>query len=159
MKIKKTFSLFKTLRILVCSSFLSIASLVAYAQSSQTNLPTIQLSAGLYKMNVQVASQPNELQTGLMWREEMPENEGMLFVFNRQGQQCFWMKNTPLPLSAAFIADDGLIVNIADMAPLSTDSHCSEKPVRFVLEMHQGWFEKRGIKAGKRIQGQPFTSL
>ena len=67
------------------------------------------------------------------------------------------MKNTLLPLTAAFIADDGTIVNLADMQPQSLDSHCSTKPVRYVLEMHKGWFAQRGIKAGTKLGGAPFT--
>jgi len=81
----------------------------------------------------------------------------MLFAFEEPGQQCFWMKNTLLPLSVAFVADDGTIVNIDDMKPLTLDGHCSTKPVRFVLEMNQGWFAKRGIKAGEKLLGQPFA--
>lgn len=140
-------------------SFTAHAQMAQMAQTPQTDLPMIELSAGIYQFNAQVASQPSELQTGLMWRESMPENEGMLFVFNRPGVQCFWMKNTLLPLSAAFIADDGTIVNIENMSPMTTESHCSDQPVRFVLEMHQGWFTRRGIEAGKRIQGEPFAGM
>ena len=71
--------------------------------------------------------------------------------------QCFWMKNTLLPLTAAFVADDGSIVNLADMQPQTEDSHCSTKPVRYVLEMNQGWFAKRGIQAGAKLSGSLFT--
>ena len=87
----------------------------------------------------------------------MAPNEGMLFVFEQPAEQCFWMKNTLLPLTAAFVADDGTIVNLADMQAGSLDSHCSAGPVRYVLEMHQGWFDKRGIKAGARLAGPMFT--
>ena len=66
------------------------------------------------------------------------------------------MRNTPSPLTAAFVAEDGTIVNLADMAPLSDDSHCSAKPVRFVLELNQGWFALRGIKAGSKLGGGAF---
>jgi uncharacterized membrane protein (UPF0127 family) len=83
----------------------------------------------------------------------MPVQEGMLFVFEAPAVQCLWMKNTLLPLTAAFVADDGRIVNLADMKPQTTDSHCSSEPVRYVLEMNQGWFAKRGIAAGGRIGG------
>ena len=79
----------------------------------------------------------------------------MLFVFEQTAVQCFWMMNTLLPLTAAFIADDGTIVNLADMKPQTTDSHCSAKPVRYVLEMNQGWFSKKGIAAGARLSGLP----
>ena len=92
-----------------------------------------------------------------MFRREMPQHEGMLFVFEQPATQCFWMKNTQLPLTAAFVADDGSIVNLADMQPLSEESHCSAKPVRYVLEMNQGWFAKRGIKAGTKLGGAPFN--
>ena len=67
------------------------------------------------------------------------------------------MKNTLLPLSIAFLEDDGSVVNIEDMAPLALNSHCSKRPVRFALEMNQGWFAKRGIKAGSRLQGGPLA--
>ena len=91
-----------------------------------------------------------------MFRKDMPHHEGMLFVFEQPSVQCFWMKNTLLPLTAAFVADDGTIVNLADMKPQTTDSHCSAKPVRYVLEMNQGWFAKKNIKAGFRLAGPPF---
>lgn len=81
----------------------------------------------------------------------------MLFVFEQPAGQCFWMKNTLLPLTAAFVADDGTIVNLVDMKPQTLDSHCSVRPVRFVLEMNQGWFAKRGIQAGARLSGPPFN--
>jgi uncharacterized membrane protein (UPF0127 family) len=105
-----------------------------------------------------VAGSPEQRATGLMMRKEMPTSEGMLFVFERPESQCFWMKNTLLPLTAAFVTDDGTIVNLADMKPQTTDAHCSDKPVRFVLEMNQGWFEKRGIKAGAKLSGRPFET-
>ena len=117
------------------------------------NLPVVQLSAGIHKIHAMVAKTSDQRQIGLMFRDTMGPNEGMLFIFESPARQCFWMKNTHLPLSAAFIGEDGKIVNIADMAPRSLESHCSEKPVRFVLEMHQGWFKKRGLKAGDRIGG------
>ncbi len=114
------------------------------------------LSAGMHQIDAQVAQTPEQRQIGLMFRKEMPQAEGMLFVFEEASKQCFWMKNTPLPLTAAFVADDGTIVNLADMKPQTTDSHCSEKPVRYVLEMNAGWFAKKGIKAGSRLRGAVF---
>jgi uncharacterized membrane protein (UPF0127 family) len=92
-------------------------------------------------------------QIGLMFRKEMPLNEGMLFVFENKSTQCFWMKNTQIPLTAAFLDDDGTIVNLADMAPQTTDSHCSSKPVRYVLEVNQGFFSRMKMGAGSRIGG------
>ena len=121
------------------------------------NLQRVKLSAGMYQIDAQVALTPEQRQIGLMFRKDMPQYEGMIFVFEQPMQQCFWMKNTLLPLTAAFVADDGTIVNLADMKPQTTDAHCSEKPVRYVLEMNKGWFEKKGIKAGTKLGGQPFT--
>jgi len=124
----------------------------------QLDLPRLQLQAGLHLITVQVASTPAQRNTGLMWRRSMAPNEGMWFVFDAPAIQCFWMKNTFLPLTAAFVADDGRIVNLVDMQPLSERSHCSAAPVRFVLEMHQGWFAQRGIEAGQRLRGAPFAA-
>lgn len=127
-------------------------------ESPQLNLPRITLKAGMHLIQAQVAATPEQQATGLMHRTEMPANEGMLFVFGQPAAQCFWMKNTLLPLTAAFIADDGTIVNLADMQPRSLESHCSTQPVRYVLEMHQGWFAKRGIGPGFRLGGAPFEA-
>ena len=136
--------------------FLSLAGSVLAQEAPQLNLPRIKLSAGMHLIDVQLAMTPEQRATGLMYRREMPQHEGMLFVFERPSAQCFWMKNTLLPLTAAFVADDGAITNLADMKPQSTESHCSAKPVRYVLEMNQGWFAKRGIKAGNKLGGPPF---
>lgn len=111
----------------------------------------------MHLIQAQVAATPQERAVGLMFRRDMPVNEGMLFAFEQPSVQCFWMKNTLLPLTAAFVADDGTIVNLANMQPQSLDSHCSTRPVRYVLEMHQGWFDKRGIKPGSRLSGAPFS--
>ena len=107
----------------------------ALAQDTpQLNLTRVKLAAGMHQIDAQVAQTPAQRQTGLMFRREMPQHEGMLFVFEQPATQCFWMKNTLLPLTAAFVADDGTIVNLADMKPQTEDSHCSTKPVRYVLE-------------------------
>jgi uncharacterized membrane protein (UPF0127 family) len=137
--------------------FFSVLALTTSAQDTpQTHLPRIKLQAGMYQIDAQVAQTEAQRQTGLMFRKEMPQHEGMLFVFEQPAIQCFWMKNTLLPLTAAFVADDGTLVNLVDMKPQTTDSHCSEKPVRFVLEMNQGWFAKKGLKAGSRLSGVAF---
>jgi len=135
---------------------LAVASAFAGAQDAPQQLPAIRLSAGMHVLQVQVAQTPEQQQIGLMFRKTMGTNEGMLFIFDEPRQQCFWMKNTLLPLSVAFIDDSGTIANIDDMKPQTLDSHCSTKPVRFVLEMNVGWFDKRGIKAGSKFQGEPF---
>ena len=142
---------------------LAVAALLAYSQASaqevpQMNLQRTRLSAGMYVIDVQLALTPEQREIGLMMRKEMPQHEGMIFVFEQASQQCFWMKNTLLPLTAAFVSDDGTIVNMADMKPQTTDSHCSTQPVRYVLEMNKGWFAKKGIKAGSKIGGTLFEA-
>ena len=140
-------------------SCLLLAVSVAWAQQApQMDLQRLALSAGMYRIDAQVAQTPEQRQTGLMYRKEMPQPEGMLFVFEQPGVQCFWMMNTLLPLTAAFVADDGRIVNLVDMKPQTTDSHCSEEPVRYVLEMNQGWFASKNIRKGFKLGGAPFQA-
>jgi uncharacterized membrane protein (UPF0127 family) len=144
---------------LLCAAGLAgiVASQPASAQDNKPqSLPAITLGAGMHQIHAEVAQSPEQRATGLMNRPSMAANDGMLFVFEEANPQCFWMKNTLLPLSIAFIADDGTVVNIADMKPQALESHCSAKPVRYALEMNQGWFAKRGIKAGSKLRGQPW---
>jgi len=147
-----------------CRSMVAVAAVTtlflpgwaAAQQAPQLNLQRVKLNAGMHVIDAQVALTPQERQTGLMLRKDMPQHEGMLFVFEQASEQCFWMKNTLLPLTAAFVADDGTIVNTADMKPETTDSHCSAKPVRYVLEMNKGWFAKKGILQGSKLSGPMF---
>jgi uncharacterized protein len=127
------------------------------AQGVPQDLPAITLQAGMHNIRAAVAQTMDQLTTGLMYRREMAQHEGMLFVYDDLAPRCFWMKNTILPLSIAFLADDGTVVNVDDMKPQTLDSHCSAKPVRYALEMNQGWFARRGIKAGSKIAGAPFA--
>ena len=130
-------------------------AVAAFAQAVPQALPKIRLNAGIHNIDAQLAQTPEQREIGLMFRPSMPANEGMLFTFERPAQQCFWMKNTLIPLDAAFVDDSGAIVNIEHMKPQTLDGHCSEKPVRYVLEMNDGWFAKRGIKPGFRLKGLP----
>lgn len=116
-------------------------------------LPEVTLEIKGHKLTAEVAATDNTRTMGLMHRRMMPENRGMLFVFRNAAPQSFWMMNTYIPLSIAFIDERGAIVNIADMKPLTTDPHPSAKPAKYALEMNRGWFAKRGIKAGARIDG------
>ena len=134
------------------------ASIPSAAQEAQMNLERVTLAAGMHQIDAQIAFTPEQRTVGLMFRKEMPQREGMLFVFEQPSVQCFWMMNTLLPLTAAFVADDGTVVNLADMKPMTTDAHCSAKPVRYVLEMNQGWFAKKGIKPGMKLAGKPFKN-
>lgn len=135
---------------------LALLAAPVQAQEPQMDLPRVTLMAGMHKIDAQVASTPAQRMTGLMHRRQMPQHEGMLFVFEQPSQQCFWMKNTLLPLAIAFVEDDGTIVNIDEMAPQTLDSHCSVRPVRYVLEMNQGWFDKKRVRPGMKLSGTPF---
>lgn len=123
----------------------------ALAQS----LPVAQLNAGMYLIRAEVAADFASRAQGLMYRKQLPSNAGMLFVFDQPGEQCMWMKNTLIPLSVAFMDDEGRIINVEDMAPQTLDSHCARRPARYALEMNGGWFAARGIKPGTRIGGIP----
>jgi uncharacterized membrane protein (UPF0127 family) len=141
--------------LLLCLAFVATAQAQGEAQPK---LDSVTLSAGMHNIRAEVARTPLQRQMGLMFRQTMAAHEGMLFAFDAPSKQCFWMKNTPLPLSIAFVADDGRIVNIADMQPQTVESHCSAEPVRFALEVNQGWFAKRGIQPGFKLKGAPFGS-
>ena len=138
-------------------ALLALAGATA-AQDGPQSLPSIRLNAGIHNISAQFARTPDQREIGLMFRPALAANEGMLFAFETPIKQCFWMKNTLIPLAIAFVADDGSIVNIDSMKPQTLDGHCSTKPVRFVLEMNEGWFAKRGIKAGSRLRGEPFAN-
>jgi uncharacterized protein len=141
----------------ITSALFCLALTAAQAQDGpQPRLPTTRISAGMHVIETELAVSPAQQQAGMMFRTSMGNNEGMLFVNDDSSVRCFWMRNTLIPLSIAFVSDDGTIVNIAQMQPRSDESHCSTKPVRFALEMQQGWFAKRGIKAGARLRGKPF---
>ena len=145
-----------TVLLLCISLALAVATAASAQTEAQAKLDSITLQAGMHNIRAEVARSPLQTQTGMMFRTEMAPHEGMLFVFDQPAPRCFWMKNTLLPLTIAFIADDGRITNLADMPPQSETSHCATEPVRFALEMNLGWFAKRGIKPGFKIKGPPF---
>jgi uncharacterized protein len=149
-------TLLLALRQLAVALLVGSAATLSGAQNEPQKLPAVPLSVGIFRISAEVARTPDERTVGLMFRKEMPDNVGMLFIFESATPQCFWMKNTLIPLSIAFVGDDGTIVNLDRMKPQTLDPHCSTKPVRFVLEMNDGWFEKRGIKPGAKLRGAPF---
>ncbi len=142
------------MQIMVVASCLTASG--TWAQDEPQKLRTVQLRAGMQNITAEVAMTDRERAIGLMHRTKMGTHEGMLFVFERPGVQRFWMKNTLIPLAIAFVDDDGTIVNTDEMKPQTLDSHCSDRPVRYVLEMNTGWFKKRGMGAGSKLTGQPF---
>lgn len=123
------------------------------AAAQQPPLPMVQLGAGMHLIRAEVADRDASRAMGLMHRTALAPNGGMLFVFDDDAVHCMWMKNTPLPLSVAFIDASGAIVNIADMQPHTEVAHCAARPARFALEMARGWFAERGIRAGTRLRG------
>ena len=121
----------------VLKSLLAIgATALTGLAHAQAAMPVIPLTAGMYAIQAEVAATPEQRERGLMYRKSMPANAGMLFLFDEKAGHCFWMKNTNLPLSIAFLADDGSIVNIEDMAPQTEDNHCPRAAVRYALEMN-----------------------
>ena len=125
------------------------------AQPSAPNapLPTVFLQAGIHRIKAEVADSQQERSRGLMLRKSLQPNSGMLFVFEKAALHCFWMKNTLIPLTVAFLDDDGTIVTLTDMQPHDEASNCPAKAVRHALEMEQGWFKSKGIRVGDRIGG------
>ncbi|MBS4019565.1 MAG: DUF192 domain-containing protein [Dechloromonas sp.] len=125
-------------------------SLTAVAQDA---MPVIELSAGFHRIEAEVAAQDRHRQVGLMHRPTMPVQRGMLFVFPQANTHCMWMRNTFIPLSVAFLDEEGRIINIEDMTPHSEDNHCARRPARYALEMNRGWFVQRGITPGSKLRG------
>ena len=141
--------------LVLVSAFFSVT---VAAQEVPKKLPAITMNAGMHIIQAELAQTPDQRSMGLMYRKTMGTSEGMLFAFEQPATQCFWMKNTMLPLDIAFVAADGTVVNIDGMKPQTLESHCSTQPVPFVLEMNAGWFAKRGIKAGFKLKGAPFVN-
>ncbi len=131
----------------------AIATLATLAMPAQAQMPEIPLAIAGNKLTAEVAASDAERTQGLMHRRMMPENRGMLFVFTHLSRHAMWMENTFIPLSVAFIDSDGIITNIEDMKPHTRDAHPAAKPVRYALEMNLGWFAKRGIKPGAKLEG------
>ena len=129
--------------------------LAAMAFAWSASLPptkTVALHIGMYRVQAEIADTPQSRERGLMQRTQLCANCGMLFVFEKAAQHGFWMKSTPLPLSIAFIDADGIILNIAEMQPHTTAIHHASGQALYALEMNRGWFAKRGIKRGQKVQ-------
>ena len=135
------------------ASIISFFVVVVASFQAAGEMPRIELTAGFYRIEAEVAADQTNRMQGLMHRRDMPANQGMLFVFTQAERHCMWMRNTLLPLSVAFLDNEGRILNIEDMAPQTENNHCAAAPARFALEMNRGWFSSKGIKAGQRIGG------
>ena len=134
-------------------AFFAAALFSVWASAACAELPQINLNVGSHKLTAEVAADDAQRSLGLMHRRMLPENRGMLFVFTDIALHGMWMKNTYLPLSVAFLDRDGAIINIADMEPHVEKTHSATWPAKYALEMNQGWFRKRGIKPGDKVEG------
>jgi len=120
---------------------------------AQNAMPLMELSAGMHRIEAEVAANQQNRMVGLMNRKAMAPQRGMLFVFLQQNTHCMWMRNTLIPLSVAFLDEEGAIINIENMQPQTEDNHCAKVPARYALEMNLGWFDQRGIKPGAKLKG------
>ena len=120
---------------------------------AQPRLPAMKLWVGPAEINAELATKPREIQTGMMFRTNMPDTEGMLFIFSEPHQVAFWMKNCPLPLSCAYIDPAGIILELHDMEPHNTNSIIAGTDnVMFVLETPRGWFERHGVRTNMVVR-------
>ena len=114
-----------------------------------------QIKVGNHPLKVELAlTEPQHMQ-GLMYREKLGPDDGMLFVFDSLEYQSMWMKNTLIPLSVAFLAPDGTILNVEDMEPQTLDPHMSAGPAAYAIETNKGWFASHGLKAVDKATGLP----
>jgi uncharacterized protein len=135
------------------AALVAVLAFHAPSLSRADPLLTYPLKIKGHVIRVELANTEGTRRTGLMFRQALPENEGMLFVYEVEGKHAMWMKNTLIPLSVAFIDRSGRIINIEDMQPQTEDAHGAQASAAFSLETNQGWFKKRGIRAGDRVQG------
>ena len=138
-------------RILAFAALLGASS----ALHADAGMRSLALNIGKHALRVEVAENDAQRTKGLMFREKMGANDGMLFIFEEPAYQSMWMKNTLIPLSVAFVDRDGVILNIRDMQPHSLDSHMAAGPARYAVETNVGWFKAKGVKAGDRFTGLP----
>ena len=144
------------MRVLAASVLCIAASLAAsLAGAAETALRTVQIRIANHPLKVEVVQREADRQKGLMFREKMGKNDGMLFIFDEPAYHSMWMKNTLIPLSVAFVDRQGTILNILDMQPHNLDSHMSAGPSIYAIETNQGWFAEKGIKAGDKVTGLP----
>ncbi len=117
--------------------------------------PRVKLTAGMFVIDAAVAANDTDREQGLMYRTQLAPNEGMLFVFNENAVHCFWMKNTLIPLSIAFMRADGTITDVDEMQAETTNNHCPRNNGMYALEMSRGWFSAKGIRPGMKMGGLP----
>ena len=130
-----------------------LAAALAPAWVAAQAMPLVELAAGMYRIEAEVAATQEHRMRGLMHRKAMAPQRGMLFVFDDPATQCMWMRNTLLPLAVAFLDEQGRIINVEEMQPQTENNHCAARPAKYALEMNAGWFKTRGFGAGTPIAG------
>lgn len=125
------------------------------ASDGEPSLSVASILVGNQRVAVEVAATPSARRRGLMYRESLPDDRGMLFIFPKEELLSFWMKDTHIPLSIAFAREDGTIVRIADLEPRSERAISSRSPARYALEMNRGWFARHGVLEGDAIRRIP----
>lgn len=131
---------------------LAAAMALSAAVAAQA-MPVVELTAGMFRIEAEVAATQEHRMQGLMHRKSMAAQKGMLFVFDGSARHCMWMRNTLLPLAVAFLDEEGRIINVEEMLPQTDDNHCAAKPAKYALEMNFGWFKTRGFGPGTAIAG------
>ena len=140
---------------------LALAALLAAPLSPRADAPlrTAQLRIAKQTLTVEVAENDAQRAKGLMYRERMARDRGMLFIFDEPAYHAMWMKNTLIPLSVAFVDRDGVILNIRDMEPQTLDTHQAAGPALYAIETNKGWFAEHGIREGATVTGLPRVRL
>jgi hypothetical protein len=146
-----------SIRPLFCATLGTAALLLTVSAPAQQTVafPVKNINIGINLIRAEVASTSQQREQGLMFREKLGPNDGMVFLFDKAQDVCMWMKNTLIPLSVAFIDENGKIVNIEEMKAQTLDSHCARKKVPFALEMGSGWFRQKNLKPGTKVDGLP----
>ena len=150
----KTLRLDLALALRVLAATVLLASFSALGQKGPA-LPTTTVKVGGHALKVEIVASDADRSRGLMYREKMARDDGMLFVFPEIAYHSMWMKNTLIPLSVAFIDRDGVILNILDMEPQTLDSHMAAGPALYAIETNKGWFAAKKVKAGDKVTGLP----
>ncbi|AHL74296.1 hypothetical protein CH92_04010 [Stutzerimonas stutzeri] len=137
------------------ASLLLAAAAVVWIPPVSASESLLDLRVGEASLQAEYARSPDERARGLMERTELPADRGMLFRFDDVRRHCLWMKDTPLPLSAAFMDEQGRIVDIIDLEPLDKAIRCSQEPARYALEVNQGWYRQHRLGTNDHVKGIP----
>jgi uncharacterized membrane protein (UPF0127 family) len=130
-------------------------ALPGFPAAADNALRTLGIAVAKHPLRVEIAQTDPQRTTGLMFREKLGKNDGMLFIFDDPGYYSMWMMNTLIPLSVAFVDRDGVILNIEDMEPRTTDTHQAAGPALYAIETNKGWFAEKKIKPGDKVTGLP----